>query len=467
AAEVIGKPVSLLRPNHDGSGSATDWPPEVMERIRAGEPANAPFERVRRRKDGTLVEVLMSFSAIRDNDGTLVGISKIARDISERKKAERALRAAEEEAREAVRRRDLFLAMLSHELRNPMAAVLNACALLDVDGSNHESVETVCRTIGRQARHMARLLDDLLDVSRIARDKIEIRKQPIDLRQTARDAVETVRPLLERRQLELRLQLPDEPVCMDGDPARIQQIQVNLLGNAIKYTPDGGQVTLSLRQEGEDAVIHVRDSGIGIPVEMRQKIFDLFVQLNRTADGDSTGMGVGLTLVQALVRLHGGQISIDGGPGQGSDFCVRLPAISSDRLPPQQSEPEVSLQGLRVVLVEDIPDIRVVMQRLLKRMGCEVEAAENGRTAIQTITKVQPDVALVDIGLPELDGYEVARRIRARADLAAVRLIAVTGFGQEDDRRKAIEAGFDAHVVKPVDIGALRRLLASLATQST
>jgi two-component system, chemotaxis family, CheB/CheR fusion protein len=463
--EVIGKPASILRAMDDGSAAA-DWPPEVMDRIRAGQPANAAFERVRRRKDGTLVEVMMSFSAIRDSDGTLVGISNIVRDVSERKQAERARQAAEEEAREAVRRRDQFIAMLSHELRNPMAAVLNACGLLDADGDNRESVETVCRTIGRQARHMARLLDDLLDVSRMARDKIEIRKQPIDLRQTARDAFETVQPLLRKRRLDLRLQLPDEPVCVDGDPARLQQVQVNLLSNAIKYTPDGGEISLSLRQKGDEAVIRVRDTGVGIPVEMREKVFDLFVQLNRAADVDSAGMGVGLTLVRALVRLHGGNVSVDGAPGQGSEFTVRLPAIPADRLPPPRAETEISVQGIRVVLVEDIADIRAVMQRLLKSMGCEVEAAENGLEALRTITRVRPDVALIDIGLPELDGYEVARRIRARADLDAVRLIAVTGFGQEDDRRKALEAGFDAHLVKPVDLAELRRLLRFLTTRS-
>jgi two-component system CheB/CheR fusion protein len=466
AGEVIGRPVALLRPAGDNGHGPVDWPPEVMERMRTGEAANFQVERVRRRKDGTAVDVLMSFSPIRDGDGTLVGVSNIARDISERKHAEQARKLAEEEAHEAVRRRDQFLAMLSHELRNPLAAVLNAAGLLESKDTDPETVEMARRTVGRQSRHMARLLDDLLDVSRVTRGRIEIRRQIVDLRQAARDALETVKPPLEARRLELEVCLPEEPVCVDGDPARLQQVHANLLSNAIKYTPPGGHVWLTLREENGQAVISVRDTGLGIPAALRDRIFDLFVQLERDPGDAAGGMGVGLTLVKAIVQLHGGDIAVGGdGPGKGSEFTVRLPATSKDRLPAPAETVQFPLQGLRLVLVEDIADIRRVTQRLLRSMGCVVDAAEDGLAAIDTITRVRPEVALIDIGLPEIDGYEVARRIRSRSELDSVKLVAVTGFGQEEDRRKALEAGFDAHLVKPVDLNELRRILCRLANR--
>lgn len=466
AAEMIGKPVSVLRPDPEKNAGLSDWPPDVMERMRAGEAANFRVDRVRRRKDGQLVDVQISFSPIRDVDGTLIGVSKIARDVSEQKRAIQGLRKAEEESREAVRRRDQFLAMLSHELRNPLAAVLNASTLMESKDSDLETIELARRTIGRQSRHMARLLDDLLDVSRVTRGKIEIRKQVVDLRHSASDALEALRPLLQDRRLQLEVKLPDEPLCVFGDPARLQQIQANLLGNAIKYTPTGGRIWVSLRREGEQAVISVRDTGIGIPFELREKIFELFVQLDRDPGSASGGMGVGLTLVKALVQLHGGEVSVGGdGPGKGSEFIVRLPAVPKDQLPEPTVTPEYPLHGVRVVLVEDIADIRSVMHRLLLAMGCDAKAASDGLSGIDLVMEFRPEVALVDIGMPGLDGYEVARRIRERHELDPVKLVAVTGFGQEDDRRKALEAGFDAHLVKPVDVNELRRLLCQMANR--
>ena len=237
----------------------------------------------------------------------------------------------------------------------------------------------------------------------------------------------------------------------------------NLISNAVQYrteaTPD---VHITAEQVGADWLIRVRDNGVGIPPEMREKVFELFVQLGKEPSNASTGMGVGLTLVQALVRLHGGEISVDGNPGKGSEFTVRLPAVEKEKLPPPPASKPVPLQGLRVLLVEDIPDIRAMTQRLLKMIGCEVEVAEDGPSGVQKVAEVKPQVALVDIGLPGLDGYEVAQKIRSRSDLDGVKLIAVTGFGQEEDRRKAIQAGFDAHLVKPVDLTELQRLLCKL-----
>lgn len=460
AAEMIGQSVSRLRPESDPNPSWLDWPPDVLERMQTGQLNSFQVERVRRRKDGTSIHVLMSFSPIRDSDGTLVGISKIARDITSRK-------LAEEEAREAVRRRDQFLAILSHELRNPLAAIVNASRLLDSDELDEETLELARGAISRQSQQMVRLLDDLLDVSRVTRDKIEIRKKIVDLRQTSRDALEAVRPLLATRNLQLHVHLPDEPLWVDGDPARLQQIQVNLLNNAIKYTPNGGQVWLTLSRDNGEAVMSVRDTGIGIPSDMREKIFDLFVQLEDSPGRSGSGMGVGLTLVRSLVRLHGGQVSVQSdGPGRGSEFTVRLP-VAVDATPEAPTEQvRTPLTGLLVLIIEDNPDIRAVTERLLKSIGCRVLLAEDGQRGVEVAAQHRPDVALVDIGLPGIDGYEVARRLRSLEERSRLRLIAVTGFGQPDDRQKALQAGFDAHLVKPIDLSELLRLFSRFTAQT-
>jgi two-component system CheB/CheR fusion protein len=370
---------------------------------------------------------------------------------------------AEEEAREALRRRDQFLAMLSHELRNPLAAVVNASRLLEVGDLDAETLDIARGTIRRQSQHMARLLDDLLDVSRITRDKIEIRRQAVDLRQAARDALESIRPLLETRTLALHISIPEQPILVDGDPARLQQIAVNLLNNAIRYTPANGQIWFILRAEKGHAYLTVRDTGAGIPFEMRDKIFELFVQLQRDSGSATGGMGVGLTLVRALVNLHGGQVTVESdGPGKGSQFTVRLPVIEKQAAPATPASDTTPLSHLRVLLVEDNADIRAVTERLLRTMDCEVVLADNGTHALEAVKCHRPDVALIDIGLPELDGYEVAKRIRHMSDHDGIKLIALTGFGQPDDRARALASGFDAHVVKPVDLNDLYGLLCNL-----
>jgi len=377
------------------------------------------------------------------------------------------LKAAEGEAREAVRRRDQFLAMLSHELRNPLAAVVNASRLLEASQPDQETTELARGTIRRQSAHMARLLDDLLDVSRITRGKIDIRKQIVDLRQSTRDALEAIRPLLDSRSLRFFVDIPDTPVCVSGDPARLQQIQVNLLTNAIRYTPAEGSVWLRVRAEKNEAVISVRDTGAGIPANMREKIFELFVQLDRNVGSSEGGMGVGLTLVQALVELHAGSIEVlSEGRNQGSEFVVRLPTVEAPRQLPQDCSPARPLSGLRVLLVEDNPDIRAVTQRLLASMGCEVSTADCGPKAIEAVANLRPEMALVDIGLPDMDGYEVARQLRRRWGASGLKLVAVTGFGQPDDRERALEAGFEAHLVKPVDIDELLQLLRRLSNRA-
>jgi two-component system CheB/CheR fusion protein len=649
--EALGATLAdLLRPEGDaGREVAVDVPADALARMRAGLPAVHEVETLRRRKDGSLVDVLLSCSAIRDESGTLVGVSIVARDVSARKAAEReqaermrltALRAAialaladhenlntslqrctevlvdhagaafarlwlrdpddddvlvlrasaglythldgphgrvrmgelkigriaatrrphltndvpgdphtsdpewarrermiafagyplvvanrvvgvlamfgrkpfplsllddlgaisyqiaqsierkraedasrryaeelertnrelrdsvkrreeaEAEARAAVDRRDRFLAILSHELRNPLAAVLNAARLLERAGSNERVRQQAQGAIGRQSRQMARLLDDLLDVSRITRNKIEIRKQVIDLGTAVREACELVRPMIQAREHRLTVDLPEQPVYVNGDPARVQQIAINLLTNAAKYTPPAGAIALTVRSDDTSAELRVRDTGPGIPPAMREKVFDLFFQLLDSVGSSDGGMGVGLTLVRSLIALHGGSIAIEDAAGGGTVFVVHLPLAAEPPRPVAVHGRGNVLDGLHVLVVEDNPDIRTTTVGLLRDFGCVVDSAEDGPSGLAALDRALPDIALVDIGMPGLDGYEVARRIRARPDTRRLRLIALTGFGQEDDRHRALEAGFDAHLVKPIDFEQLANLVA-------
>ncbi len=479
--EVTGRDAWVLE-----SEPSDDDSPHVLRdahaRTIAGKLREHPIEMKSRRHDGSQMVVLCSFSPIREEGGKVVGVSMIARDISLRKEAEQdreryaeelesinsqlreevtRRQGAEAEARDAVEKRDHFLAMLSHELRNPLAAVLSSAGILQWDHLDKETVDEARGAIARQSKQMARLLDDLLDVSRITRGKIGIRRKLIDLAQTSRDAVEAIQPALEGRDLHLYVELPNEPLPVKGDAARLQQIQVNLLTNAIKYTPSGGEISLQAEREGAEVVLRVRDTGIGIPPAMHDRIFDLFVQVDDTPGKTETGMGVGLTLVQTLVRLHGGEIEVDSeGIGEGSEFIVRIP-IASEELPREiaRTEHEAKLAGLRVVLVEDRDDIRVVTGKLLKAFGCEVTAAENGMKGIAAVASSEPDVALIDIGLPDLSGYDVAQQIRELPNGADVKLLALTGFGQPDDRERALAAGFDEHLVKPLEYQTLLKAI--------
>jgi two-component system, chemotaxis family, CheB/CheR fusion protein len=266
--------------------------------------------------------------------------------------------------------------------------------------------------------------------------------------------------------LHLYIELPDHPIPVKGDAARLQQIQVNLLTNAIKYTPPGGEVALLAEQNGAEAVLRVRDTGIGIPAAMHDRIFDLFVQVDDAPGKTETGMGVGLTLVQTLVRLHGGTVEVtSGGIGEGSEFIVRLPIVGEEVASEMsRSDAAPSLQGMRVVLVEDREDIRTVTGKLLKAFGCEVTAAENGTKGIAAVASSAPDVALIDIGLPDLSGYDVAQQIRELPNGASVKLLALTGFGQPDDRERALSAGFDEHLVKPLEYQSLLKAISTAST---
>jgi two-component system CheB/CheR fusion protein len=377
-------------------------------------------------------------------------------DVTQRRKAE-------EEVQRGVARRDQFLAMLSHELRNPLGAITNATAVM----SASREPQTADRAIGvvqRQLAQMARLLDDLLDVSRITHGKIELRTRPVDLRQIADEAISVVRQSIDESGLNFSTEIAAQPLTVIGDPARLEQVTVNLLTNAIKYTKSGGDIRLSLHAEGNNAVIAVQDSGAGIPAEKLGEIFSLFYQSDETLDRSNGGMGVGLTLVDAVVQLHGGRVTAQsGGPGQGSCFTVRLPLSLNVAASRPSPEPVPPTEIRSVLLVEDIDDAREMLSALLKLRGLTVHEASNGRDGLQTLQRLKPDVAIIDIGLPEMDGHEVARRVREDGDCRETRLVALTGYGQDTDRAAVQASGFDLHLVKPLNPDKLDEILSQLA----
>jgi two-component system CheB/CheR fusion protein len=403
-------------------------------------------------------------------DQKIVGVIGIFRDITEQKRNQ-------EKVHEAVARRDQFLAMLSHELRNPLGAMASATQLLKDGATTPERSQRLLDVLTRQSRQMSRLLDDLLEVSRVTQDKIELRKRTMDMRPVIEEAIEAARELMQIRQIELSVELDSEPLVIDCDPARLQQIQANLLSNAAKYTPIGGHVWLSLKREADQAVLRVADDGVGIPKEVLEDVFELFVQSTRTLDRSEGGLGVGLTLVRGLVERHGGSVTAySEGEGHGSEFTVRLPLSQHvpnrqlskppSLVPPPEAKSMVTADSpLRVVIVEDNDDSRMMLCELLELSGFECHTAATGRLGLDVINETRPDVALVDIGLPELDGLEVAQLLRQDPRNAQLLLIALTGYGQREDRDAARKAGFDTHLVKPVDFDALLALLRNHAAK--
>jgi PAS domain S-box-containing protein len=426
--------------------------------LHEGQPLRG-FEDVFIRKDGTFFPVSYSSSPLRDHEGQIVGLVVAFQDITERKAAEQALR-------DADRRKDEFLAMLAHELRNPLAPIRNSLNILRLSSRHDPAVEQVGEMMERQVNHMVRLVDDLLEVSRITRGKIELRKEPIEVAAVVRTAVETSRPLIEAAGHQLAVSLPPAPITLDGDPVRLAQVISNLLNNAAKYTESGGQIWLTVRREAGGIAISVRDNGTGIPPDMLPKIFELFMQVDRNLERAQGGLGIGLTLVKSLVELHGGSVTAaSDGPGQGSEFVVHLPlaSASAPALPAVEKErPASVLPRRQVLVVDDNRDAAQSLGMLLSVLGADVKVAFSGPEALKAIAAHRPDVVLLDIGMPGMDGHEVARQIRLQAELAQVTLIALTGWGQEEDRRKSESAGFDFHLTKPADMSALQALLLSL-----
>jgi signal transduction histidine kinase/DNA-binding response OmpR family regulator len=424
---------------------------------------------------GGRVQGVVTFAARRhagfeaDEISTLALLADHVAAAVERTRLVRELSRVAADLREADVRKDHFLAMLGHELRNPLAPVLNAVKLIQRTVAGDAALARILGAADRQIAHMTRLLDDLLDVSRIRNGKIELKRAPADLGTIVRDALHATEGLIAERGHALAVELPDEPLELEGDAVRLAQVVANLVHNAAKYTDPGGHIAVRAARDGADLVLHVLDDGVGIAEDMLPRIFDVFVQVEQGSDRARGGLGLGLTLVRSLVEMHGGcVVARSAGLGQGSSFEVRLPprgAAAVERACEPAAAPRASraaaTRPLDIVLVEDNADIRESLRALLELSGHAVAEAGDGVTGIELIRARRPNVALVDIGLPGLDGYAVARELREVAPVT--RLIAMTGYGRPEDRKLALEAGFHAHLVKPVDFDDLTKLLDELS----
>ncbi|WP_235835224.1 hybrid sensor histidine kinase/response regulator [Piscinibacter terrae] len=443
----------------------------IAERMRAGETLYNEAVKLRC-KDGTFRHVLVHTTPVME-DGQLQFTRCFTRDVTEQQQAREVLdRANDERARllrelaAANRAKDEFLAMLGHELRNPLAPIVTTLRLMRMrDGSETLREQDV---IQRQVDHLIRLVDDLLDVSKITRGKIELRKERADIGEVLTRAVEMASPLIEKRRHRLSVRLPDPPVAWVGDAVRLAQVVSNLLTNAARYTPEGGELALRARRDGRGVVISVRDNGIGIAPHMLGRVFDLFVQGERGKDRAEGGLGIGLALVKSLVHLHGGRVSVRSeGLGHGSEFIVQLPLNTVDVAPTPSSRmlsmPAAADGGTRVLLVDDNADAVEMLALAVSSIGHEVRVAMDPAAALQLVDSFKPDVAVLDIGLPVIDGYELAVRLRERLAGHPCRFIALTGYSQQSDRQRSVDAGFEQHLVKPVDVDELIALLAPTA----
>jgi CheY-like chemotaxis protein len=387
-----------------------------------------------------------------NTDGSFAGYIGSCVDITDR--------------READQRKDEFLAMLAHELRNPLAPIRNALQVLKLAGADGAIAAQARGMAERQVEALTRLVDDLLDVSRIMRGKIELRRERTDLASVVARAVETARPVIDSERHDLTVALPEQPVWIDADVVRMAQVVANLLSNAAKYTPKGGRIQLTAGREGGEAVVRVRDSGLGIAPEMLDRIFEMFTQVGAIGSRSQGGLGIGLTVVRCLVELHGGTVSAHSdGPGRGSEFVVRLP-LAEDAEPPgggagrAEEDPAERPAVRKVLVVDDNIDAADSLAVLLRLEGQDVQVAYEGPAALARAVADPPALAFLDLGMPKMDGYELARAFRAHPALKDTMLVAVTGWGQPEDRRRTTAAGFDFHLVKPVEPAAMRGLLA-------
>jgi PAS domain S-box-containing protein len=422
-------------------------------------------DRVRRRveldgvrSDAGRVPIEVSVSEVTVHDKRLFTV--IARDISERQRIEA-------EMREASRRKDEFLGMLAHELRNPLAAIMNAGEVLDRSLEDPRALK-LTTVVKRQTRALARMVDDLLDVSRVTLGKIRLSKEPLVLGQVVARAADLARDNISNSGQRFDVRIDPDLVWLEADATRLEQVLSNLLNNAAKFTPAGGRITLSAGREGNEAVIRVQDTGVGMEKGFLPKVFELFVQADASLDRSQSGLGIGLALVRQVVTLHGGEVTaFSQGPGTGSEFVVRLPALPEEHVP-RRADVAVPLapnRRMRVLVVDDQPDMADCVALLVETFGHEARAVYDGATALAVSRAEAPDVMFVDIGMPGVTGYDVAREIRLRPEASEVRLVALTGYGRDEDRTRALEAGFDLHLTKPVADATLRNVLAELAPQ--
>lgn len=402
------------------------------------------------------------FAPVFGADGAVVAVAGTTRDVTERQQSELALREQSEQLREADRAKDEFLATLSHELRNPLAPLRNSLSVLRLSGQGEGNAAPVLEMMERQVNLLVRLVDDLLETARINRGSFALRQERLELATVVRNAVETSEPLIKAANHELRVHLPDTPIWLDGDNARLSQILSNLLNNAARYTNEGGRIELTATEQGGSVAISVRDNGVGMPAHVLPRIFEMFSRGERASLRAQGGLGIGLALSRRLAELHGGSVhAYSEGLGKGSEFILRLPVSANQNATETPAVlPDPNLEQGRVLVVDDNRDAATSLSMVLQFLGVDVRTAHDGREALEVFHAYQPSVVLLDIGMPGMDGYDVARTIRARFPDRPASIVALTGWGQDEDRRRAQEAGFDHHLVKPVDLSALRSLLA-------
>ena len=454
AEEAIGQPITLIVPPERRQEEE-----EIMARLRRGERVDH-FETERIGKDGRRVELSVTISPIRDAQGRPIGASKVARDITERRRHEEALR-------DAARRKDEFLAVLAHELRNPLAPLRNGLEILRLSAADEEAAVQARSMMERQLGHLVRLVDDLFDVSRISRGKLELRRSRVQVRDVLGSALETAAPSIEAAGHRLVVSLPSEPIEVEGDLTRLAQVFGNLLSNAVKFTPAGGRIGVGVETGSSEVKVTVSDSGIGIPAEALPGIFELFSQVDRSLERTTGGLGIGLALVRGLVEMHGGSVDArSDGSGRGSAFTVRLPVLRVEperAAAPGDSRSYPHLVGLRILVADDNRDSAGSMALMLRLLGNQVETVHDGLAAAEAAERLRPDLVLMDVGMPLCNGYDATRRIRAQPWGGEIVVIALTGWGQESDRARSRAAGCDAHLIKPVDLTQLDRLFADAA----
>ena len=442
AEEVIGQSFERFFLPED---AAAGRPAEELRRALLHRRSEMQAWRVR--KDGTRFWAEVIVTSLHDSEGRLRGFAKVTRDLSERKRME----TLEEQGRHLTE----FLAMLAHELRNPLAPIRNALGIMSMNKQLPPQAAWARDVIERQSGILTRLVDDLLDVSRITRGKLRLQAAPMDINTAVQRAVETSRPLIDARRHKLHIALPEAPVFVHGDITRITQVILNILNNAAKYTPEGGEIWLEAAERGGDAVVRVRDTGVGISPEMLDRVFDLFAQGERSIDRSEGGLGIGLTLARRIVALHGGRIvARSEGNGKGSEFVVTLPRLTLqpgvNGYPVEDFKLPTGTPKRSILVVDDNADAASSMALLLRMVGHEVEIEHDGPAALKRVAQSPPQIVLLDIGLPGMSGYDVARELRSGATGTAMRIFALTGYGADEDRRRSLEAGFDGHLVKPV-----------------
>jgi PAS domain S-box-containing protein len=461
--EILGRSFARFFTPDDRENGAPE-----RELRKAAETGRASDDRWHVRNDGSYFFASGITTALRDDQGVVRGFFKIMRDRTDRKRLEEDLRQQAAALLRADQEKDEFLAVLAHELRNPLAPIAYALNLLDEKTLSESARQHTRRIVERQVGRLTRLIDDLLDVSRIRTGKVDLRRTQVALAAVVGHTAEVIGPIFEERGHALAISLPEEAVWLEVDVARLEQVLTNLLNNAAKFTEDGGSIALSADRSGHEVVLRVTDTGVGISPDLLPRIFDLFIQGDRSLDRSRDGLGIGLTLSRRLVELHGGTIEAHSdGLGKGSEFVIRLPILLTGASPDEERSLATAGSAprgtLRVLAVDDSEDTAEMMMALLEMDGHEVRTAHSGPAALEAAAIFQPDVVILDIGLPGLDGYQVAQRLRADPALRDVTLIAASGYGQEGDRQRSREAGFDRHLVKPLDPQELRGILAAIA----